>query len=243
MLIKKFIKFSLIQLASFFYFKKRSKVIFYHDLHDKKKYTNMSTNIDLFREHIKIIRSSGYEIVSRINKPTCQIQICFDDGFLGLYDNINVLKSLDVPINLFIVTGYLGRDNYIDKAKLVDLNKLSQLNIQSHTHNHASLNLLSHEMIRFELKKSKKILETLLDKDITSICFPRGRFNKLVIAVAEDCGYSFLYSSLPGFYFNNSKNLINRSLVQFAKKPEFTAILIGGDHFLTLWYKIKYILK
>ena len=218
-------------------------MIFYHDLHDKKKYTNMSTNIDLFTEHIKIIRSSGYEIVSRINKPTCQIEICFDDGFLGLYHNIKVLQLLDVPINLFIVTGYLGRANYIDKAKLLDLNKLPQLNIESHTHNHASLNLLSHDMIRFELNKSKKILGNLLDKDITSICFPRGKFNQLVIAVAEDCGYSFLYSSLPGFYFNNSTNFINRSLVQFAKKSEFTAILRGGDHFLALWYKIKYILS
>ena len=61
----------------------------------------MSTSADLLKEHIKIIRESGYEIVSEITKPNGQIEISFDDGFLGLFDNIHIINEFKIPIKLF----------------------------------------------------------------------------------------------------------------------------------------------
>jgi peptidoglycan/xylan/chitin deacetylase (PgdA/CDA1 family) len=236
-----FIRMSIIRLASLFCDSKKSKVIFYHDIHAENKYTNMSTPIELFKEHIQIIRDSGYEIVSKINKPTGQIKISFDDGFLGIYKNINVIKELDIPLQLFIITSNLETTNYITKSQLLELDSLSQITISSHTHKHSILTKISESEIEIELETSKKLLEDILNKQINSLCFPEGKFSNKVIEIAKKIGYSNLYASIPGFYFDQfSVGVIKRSLVQFASKGEFNAIIKGGDHILSKWYQIKH---
>jgi peptidoglycan/xylan/chitin deacetylase (PgdA/CDA1 family) len=241
MIIRNCIKIAFIRLSAIFYVSKRSKAIFYHDIHAENKYTNMSTPVELFKEHIQIIRDSGYNIVSKINKPTGQIEISFDDGFLGIYQNINVIKELDIPIQLFIITSNLNAPNYINKSKLLELNACSQITISSHTHKHSILNRILEGDIELELETSKKLLEGILNKQITSLCFPEGKFNKKVIEKARDVGYSYLYTSIPGFYFDQFSNgVIKRSLVQFASKGELNAIIKGGDHMLSKWYQIKH---
>ena len=68
-------------------------MIFYHDIHAEKRYTDMSTPIELFEKHIQIIHESGYKIVSEITQKHGQIEICFDDAFLGIYQNIEFFKK------------------------------------------------------------------------------------------------------------------------------------------------------
>ncbi len=242
MVIATGIKIAIIKFASVFYFKKRSKVIFYHDIHSDKKYTEMSTPLDLFKKHIQIIRESGYEIVSEITKPIRQIEICFDDAFLGLYDNIELINKDNIPIHLFVISSYLDSENHIKNEQLLELNKNPLFTISSHTKTHKILNEISETEIKIELQNSKSDLERLLGRDVKSICFPEGKFNNKVLEIATQLGYKKQYSSLPGFSdLNNS--LVYRSLVQFAKEKEFKAILKGGDHILQFWYKLKHFKK
>ena len=56
----------------------------------------MSTPIGMFKKHIQIIRDNGYEIVAEITKPKGQIEISFDDGFLGLFDNIHIINEFKI---------------------------------------------------------------------------------------------------------------------------------------------------
>ena len=103
------------------------------------------------------------------------------------------------------------------------------------------LNKISESEIVIELETSKKLHENILNKQINSLCFPGGKFNKKVIEIATKMGYPNLYASIPGFYFDQfSTGIIKRSLVQFARKGEFKAILKGGDHILSKWYQIKH---
>ena len=244
MAIGSYIRIAIIRISSLFYVGKKSKVIFYHDIHSAKKYTDMSTPIELFKKHIEIIRASGYEIVSEITKPFGQIEICFDDAFLGLYDNINLIKEQNIPIHLFVISSFLEKENHINTEKLIELNKLKQITISSHTKTHNILNCIGEKEIEIELLESKLELERLLGNDVNSLCFPEGKFNKKVIKLAEKVGYKILYSSLPGFYFNDfMPNVKRRSLVQFAGEEEFKAILKGGDYILAPWYKFKHFSK
>ena len=75
---------------------------------------NKDTPMTYIEKHINIIRENGYEIVSEITKPIGQIEICFDDAFLGLYENIELIKELNTPIHLFVVSSYLEKENYIN---------------------------------------------------------------------------------------------------------------------------------
>ena len=244
MIIRNFIKIAFIRLSSLFYTSNKSKVIFYHDIHNCKQYTNMSTPIELFKKHINIIRESGFDIVSEITEKYGQIEICFDDAFLGLYDNIELVKDLNIPIHLFIVPSYLEKENHINKEQLSLLNNLTQIKISSHTQTHQVLNIASESLLKNELENSKNLLEGLLNNSVDTICYPEGKFNSRVVELAEAVGYTRQYSSLPGFYFNDFlPNVKRRSLVQFAGLKEFKAILKGGDHALAFWYKFKHYKK
>jgi len=244
MAITSFVRIVIIRVLSFFYFSKKSKAIYYHDIDSDKKYTDMSTPVELFKKHINIIRENGYEIVNEITKPVGQIEICFDDAFLGLYDNIELIKDLDIPIHLFVVPSYFERESYINKEQLLLLNKLKLIKISSHTQTHQVLNLASESLLKNELENSKNLLESLLNKPVDTICFPEGKFNVAVVELAEGVGYKWQYSSLPGFYFNDFlPNVKKRSLVQFAGEKEFKAILKGGDNVLAFWYKFKHYKK
>ncbi len=238
------IRVFLVRFYSFFLSNRKSKVIFYHDLHSDIKYTDMSTPLNLFVEHVNIIRNSGYEIVNKINKEKGQIEISFDDGFLGVYDNINVIRDLNIPIQLFVVSSYLGRKNHINKDQLLELSLLSQVTISSHTHNHYRLDSLQENEVLYDLEMSKKVIEGLINEKIASICFPEGIFNLKIINIARKVGFSCLYISIPGFYSDFFlPGVIKRSLVQFASANEFRAILRGGDHILYWWYKYKHYIQ
>ena len=239
-----FIRVLLVRIFSLFYFAKRSKVIFYHDIHSDVRYTEMSTPINLFQRHINIIQDSGYEIVSEITKDHGQIEICFDDAFLGLYENIRFIKQHKIPVHLFVVPYYIGRKNYINKNQLLEIDRSKLIRVSSHTYSHKRLNKIDKKEIYRELQISKEYLETLLGKQVESLCYPEGKFDNDTIRIAKEVGYKKQYSSLPGFYFDLfSTIIIRRSLVQAAKEKEFRAILKGGDHFLSSWYKLKHFKK
>ena len=238
------IRIPIVRFASLFYFKKRSKVIFYHDIHSDKKYTEMSTPIEVFKNHIQIILENGYEIVAEITKPIGQIEICFDDAFLGLFENIEMIKKLRIPIQLFVISSYLSKKNHINKEQLIELNYNSLFTISSHTRSHKILTDISDDEIIVELKDSKSELEEILGCEVSAICFPEGKFNNRVVQIANSLNYKKMYSCIPGFYYNEVFHMVKgRSLVQFANKTEFDSILKGGDHLLSFWYKYKYYKK
>ena len=145
-----------IRLYSLLFYQKKSKAIFYHDLHSDERYTDMSTSTELFTSHINIIRNKGYEIVSNITRPNCQVEISFDDGFFGLYDNRDLIRRLDIPIQLFVISSYIGKENYINQQQLLELNSLPQVTISSHTDSHVDLTTISNKRVKDEKKAAEK---------------------------------------------------------------------------------------
>ena len=129
----------------------------------------------------------------------------------------------------------------MDAKQLIEVSKLDGIRVSSHTHSHKLLNEMKKNEIKRELNQSKEKLESLTGIPVDSICYPKGRFNKETIKIAKSVGYKKQYSSLPGFYSNEfAENVLRRSLVQYAKDDEFKAILKGGDHILSFWYRLKH---
>ena len=163
---------------------------------------------------------------------------------LNRYENIRFINQHKIPVHLFVVPSYIGRKNYIDKNQLLEIDRSKLIKVSSHTYSHKRLNQINQKEIYRELRISKEYLETLLGKEVESLCYPEGKFDNDTIRIAKEVGYKKQYSSLPGFFSDPfSTNIIRRSLVQSAKEKEFRAILKGGDHILSSWYKLKHFKK
>ena len=239
MKIKNLLKSLILDVGSAFYGNEESKVIYYHDIHSQRRYTDMSTDMELFSEHMKIVDAMGYTVVTDIDNRTKQIEITFDDGFLGLYDNFSFFLDKKIPVRLFMVSGFLNRKNYLAENQLRELYDTGLLKVGSHTVSHENLDLMNTEELYRELRDSKQRLEDVLGNEVETLCFPRGRFTDEVVEIAEEVGYRQMYTCLPGPYYerNVHPHLICRSLVQHASPHDFRAILRGGDRIYAARYR------
>jgi hypothetical protein len=240
MIIIKKIK-SLILYCSHLYYKSwQSKIIFYHDVHlNGSKYTDMSTSITVFKSHVDEIRKNGFEIVNVILNRENEIQICFDDGFKGIYDNKDYFVNESIFPTIFLAIDLIGKEGYLSEDNILELQSLGFI-FESHAYSHKNLTSFSNADLKFELEESKMYLEALLKKEVKEICFPIGYFSNRVLNFCHKAGYKKLYSSLPGNYFNNrSDGLVYRNLVQFSSLLEFKAILNGAMTPFLGWYKRK----
>ena len=215
-----------------------SQYIFYHDVHSSDKYTDMSTHLDLFMEHISVIRKCGYEIVNVINKEKGQITIGFDDGFKGVWDNFQYFVDNKIPFTIYLVYDYLDRDGYLTAEQVSSMLSTGLVTIGSHTITHNDLNERERADISHEIFASKVLLEQKFGIAIESICFPRGIYSKFVLSECEKAGYKLFMSSVPGPSVLDNK-FKYRNLVQSFSANELTSVLRGA---LSL-FKCRYIFK
>ena len=80
-----------------------------------------------------------------------------------------------------------------------------------------------------------------MNNNIQTLCYPYGMFNNLVVDLASKLRYKKQYSSIPGYFSKEIFDYVKaRSLVQFASDKHLENILMGGDVFLSFWYKKKH---
>lgn len=95
---------------------------------------------------------------------------------------------------------------FLSSEEIIELSKLFM--IASHGVTHRDLTQHIPESIR-EIENSKNILETLIQKDITSFCYPEGKHSGLLEDICKKSGY--LYGlAIDG---NNTKFSIAREFV------------------------------
>ena len=243
--MKKIFKGIAFKIGENIFMNNESKIIFYHDIHKNKKYTEMSTSINLFKKHIDELINQGYELVSTITNDIGQIKIQMDDGFRGIYDCYDFLIKNNIPLEVFLITDKIGSNNYLSKSQILDLFDDNLITFSSHTSSHLNLTLCNEEKIHQELLNSKFVIEDLLHENISSLCFPMGYFSQKIVQIAKNIGFSKMYSSIPGSYRDTiiSSNVYRRNLVQFSSVFEFKSILNGGNRIIENRLMKKYFIK
>lgn len=217
----------LFYLSALIFNNTKSKVIYYHDVHDNVIYTSMSTPIELFKKHIEIIKKT-YDIVDNIKNTNKQIVICFDDGFRGIYDNKDYFIKEDINVIIFLISSFINNENYLTESEIIELNKFTNFKFGAHTHSHINLGPLKKKEIIKEINLCKDELERILEEPVEHLCFPRGSFSENVIDLSIVSGYKYLYSSIPGnFNGKIKKDIIHRNLVQ-QDTPEMLKLSLKG---------------
>ena len=156
-----------------------------------------------FRQQMNLLASLSFKTVSLDMIVSCQlpkkpIVITFDDGYQDNYlYAFPILKEYDFTATIFLVSCYIGKNSQWDtgkEANLLSINEIKEMaeygiSFGSHTVTHPHLTQLSKERASVEITQSKKELEGIVEKEITSFCYPYGEFSYEIKEMVSNAGY------------------------------------------------------
>ena len=227
MSVRRIIKDLSLLLGASVAYNKKSKILYYHDVYNGDRYTDMGTPLPIFKSHIDTIRKHGFEIVPHIDNPGKQVSIMFDDGFRGIYDCRHFFYVEGIRPTVFLAVSLLGTPGYLTVDEVKELQGLG-FSFQSHGWEHTGLAFLNDDDLRKELVNAKHYLEEILGERVSEICLPIGFFSNRLLDRIKGEAYKEVYSSIPGNYDDLVMGMRRRNLVQYSSPFEVSLILHGG---------------
>lgn len=170
---------------------------------------NLSVTPELFDAQMRYLAENGYttltmqEIHAVLNGqktlPAKPIALTFDDGYRDFYTAAwPILQKYGLKATNYVVTDFIGWEQYMSWSMLQELDTTGQIEIGSHTRSHPDLRALSAERRWDEIIGSKAILEQGLGHPIGAFCYPAGFYNAAVIADVQRAKYLTATTVDPG---------------------------------------------
>lgn len=108
----------------------------------------------------------------------------WDDGRMQDLRLAPLLKAYDIPA-IF----YIPNNADLSNSQIVALSK--DFEVGGHTVNHpAYIRDLPEELVREEVAPNRKWLRELTGQEVTSFCYPRGRYNDMVKRIVAEAGFT-----------------------------------------------------
>ena len=218
--------------------------VMYHRFNENK-YPSTNIKMDIFKEHIEIIKNSNYNFHDpkgfdkQFNTPKIkkEILITVDDAFESFYDEAwPFLKENKIPFILFVSTEPVGKKGYMTWEQIKEVEKKDFALIGHHSHSHEYLIDLSNSEFISDIETSNKIFLRELGYIPNLFSYPFGEYSKFMKNyISTNFKYSFGQHSgvidvnkdsfeLPRFPINEKygdlerfKFLINLRPLQFKK--------------------------
>jgi peptidoglycan/xylan/chitin deacetylase (PgdA/CDA1 family) len=129
--------------------------------------------------------------------------LTFDDGALDNAEiTLPILERLEVHATFFIVAGLIGGRleggrRCMSAAQIDELASLGH-EIGSHTTSHAVLTSCSPSEAAREVAESRRSLEDLLGREVTSFAYPKGAHDEAAVAAVREAGYRLAVTTREG---------------------------------------------
>lgn len=228
----------------------RTAIFYYHSVGGPPPQT---LALDTFRQHLQCIRRHGLdpvtvtELVTETGR-TGRVALAFDDGLIDNYTNVlPLLLEFGFRATFFVVPGYdrvtrfvhPGSGRWSDEPRAgysVPFHSMQAahrrelvacgMEVGSHSQTHRALTRIPPGDLVADISGSKKFLEDELGVGVNSFCYPKGRFNRVVMREVRAAGYRSACTTLPG-YFRRGWNpyRLHRFLVE--DPVYFEAVLTG----------------
>lgn len=145
--------------------------------------------------------------------PRGAVALTFDDGFASLYDHAwPVLARHSLPATVFLVAQTLteaGQEvDWIDtpppyESETLTVDQVLEMQhdgvtFESHSSRHADLTRLTYAECLADLRDSRELLESVLNRPVRLLAYPRGRHAPHVRAAAAKAGYSHAFALPEG---------------------------------------------
>jgi len=162
--------------------------LMYHRF-DESKYPSTNIQMDVFKQQIKIIRSSKYNFYDpknleknlHISKVEKKILITIDDAFSSFYEIAwPYLKEEKIPFILFVSTEAVGKSGYMTWDQIKELEKENIAYIGNHSHTHDYLvDLKNNDFIK-DINTASTIFIKYLGYNPIFFSYPFGEYSNLI---------------------------------------------------------------
>ena len=192
-------------------------VLYYHTVPD--------TYRDRFEEQMRMVsklsRTVALDSLDRFSANTHSAAITFDDGLESFARNaIPILEKANVPATVFVVPDALGckpcwAETYYDPQEIVMskeqlLGLPALISVGSHTLTHPDLVKLSEQAAAHEIAESRRKLESLLQRPVTTFSFPHGEFNSSLVDQCRQAGYERVFTISPAVVRGSADYVVGR---------------------------------
>jgi len=168
---------------------------------------NLSVTPEQLGAQLAWLRAAGYEAVRMDAAAACvrgegpcparAVALTFDDGYMDAYTAaLPLLQQHGYSATFYIVSGFVGQPGYMGWPEIRALRDLG-MEIGAHTVTHPDLTSLGLDDMRAQVGQSGATIAAELGAPVLSFCYPGGRFNDTVAAVAREAGFTSATTTLP----------------------------------------------
>ena len=162
--------------------------IMYHRFNESK-YPSTNIQMDIFKEHIEIIKRSDFKFHNPKKfdeqfysiKLKKEILITIDDAFKSFYfEAWPYLKKNKIPFILFVSTEPVGKNGYMTWDQIREIEKESFALIGHHSHSHDYLIDETNDKFILDIEKANKIFLKELGYIPNLFSYPFGEYSKFM---------------------------------------------------------------
>jgi peptidoglycan/xylan/chitin deacetylase (PgdA/CDA1 family) len=155
----------------------------------------------LAAKNIAVPPQMAAEIAAGVRPQRQAIIVTIDDGHPSVIDNAAaIFARYSIPYAVYVIPGRIGRKDHMSKIQLRDL-ATRGAHIGSHSMTHRSVAGLPISDLTYELSDSKKAIEDIIGRSVTSFAYPFGTLLDFDCAAAmalRKAGYEFGFTSQHG---------------------------------------------
>ena len=130
--------------------------------------------------------------------PERPVILTFDDGYRDLYTTaFPILRTRNFKAVSYVVSGFVNSPSYVTADQILEMDA-SGIQIGAHTVSHSDLTTLSAPSLHHEVFDSKAMLEALTGHPVIDFCYPSGKYNDAVLAMAHAAGFETATTTQPG---------------------------------------------
>lgn len=175
-------------------------VLMYHSINTDSAGSALIVEPDTFRKQMKFLKDNKFNfmsmdeyvelLMSGKKQKNKSVVITFDDGYEDNYSQaFPILKELNIPATVFIVTDWVGEKNMLSWSQIQEMEKNNLITIGSHALSHDMLTMMRKHSAINEIEQSKQILEEKLNVPINFFCYPTGAHSDFIKELTKLAGY------------------------------------------------------
>lgn len=162
-----------------------------------------------FETQLSYLLNSGYHTITPENLyhalqgkqklPNKPVILTFDDGYQDFYTTaFPILQKYEMKATVFVVPDFISEPDgrYMTWPELKELDDSGLVTIGSHTMRHVDLKTWPDP--KWQITKSKAVLEKFLGHEVTAFAYPGGTFNEAVVEMVRQAGYALTFTTRYG---------------------------------------------